>query len=70
LELTSSSLQRVQTQEPDTAPTGVRWRIVALLAFLAGLTYLDRLNLGIVDSNIQEEFKFSTQNDGLDFWCL
>ena len=45
----------------------MRWRVVALLAFIAGLTYVDRLNLGIVGKNIQEEFKFSTQTMG---WIL
>jgi len=67
LELTSSSLGPGQIQEPIAAPTRVRWRVVGLLAFIAGLTYFDRLNLGIVGKNIQEEFKFSTQTMG---WIL
>jgi hypothetical protein len=45
----------------------VRWRIVALLAFVAGLTYIDRLNLGILAKYIQEEFQLPTQTMG---WIL
>jgi len=67
LGLTSSPLKAEQFQELNAAPTRVRWRVVALLAFIAGLTYVDRLNLGIVGKNIQEEFKFSTQTMG---WIL
>jgi ACS family glucarate transporter-like MFS transporter len=67
LEPASSSLEEGQFVPPTTAPTRVRWRVVAMLAFIAGLTYLDRLNLGIVAKNIQEEFKFSTQTMG---WIL
>jgi MFS transporter, ACS family, glucarate transporter len=49
------------------APTRVRWRVVALVAFVTGLTYVDRLNLGIVAKNFQEEFKFTPQTMG---WIL
>lgn len=49
------------------APTRVRWRVIALLAVIAGLTFVDRLNLGIVGKYIQEEFKFDTQTMG---WIL
>ena len=49
------------------APTRVRWRVVALVAFVTGLTYVDRLNLGIVAKNFEEEFKFTPQNMG---WIL
>jgi ACS family glucarate transporter-like MFS transporter len=40
---------------------------VALLAFVTGLTYVDRLNLGIVAKNFQDEYKFSAQSMG---WIL
>jgi ACS family glucarate transporter-like MFS transporter len=40
---------------------------VALVAFVTGLTYVDRLNLGIVAKNFQEEFNFTTQTMG---WIL
>jgi ACS family glucarate transporter-like MFS transporter len=48
-------------------PTGVRWRILALLALISGLTYLDRLNLSIAGRYIQDEFAFSNQTMG---WVL
>jgi ACS family glucarate transporter-like MFS transporter len=48
-------------------PTHVRWHIVVLLAIIAGLTYLDRLNLGIAGKHIQDEFAFSTETMG---WVL
>jgi ACS family glucarate transporter-like MFS transporter len=53
--------------ESAAAPTRVRWSVVALVAFVTGLTYVDRLNLGIVAKNFQEEFNFSTQTMG---WIL
>jgi ACS family glucarate transporter-like MFS transporter len=40
---------------------------VALGAFVTGLTYVDRLNLGIVAKNFQEEFNFTAQTMG---WIL
>jgi ACS family glucarate transporter-like MFS transporter len=49
------------------APTHVRWRVVFLLAITAGLTYVDRLNLGLAGKYIQDEFKFDTQTMG---WIL
>lgn len=49
------------------APTRVRWRIVAVLAIVAGVTYIDRLNLGIVAKFILEEYHFTTQSMG---WIL
>ena len=49
------------------APTRVRWKVVALVAFVTGLTYVDRLNLGIVAKNFQDEFQFSAQTMG---WIL
>ncbi|HZZ16077.1 MAG TPA: MFS transporter [Candidatus Sulfotelmatobacter sp.] len=47
--------------------TSVRWRVVLLLAVTAGLTYIDRLNLGVAGKYIQDEFKFNTQTMG---WIL
>jgi ACS family glucarate transporter-like MFS transporter len=51
----------------DLIPTRVRWRIVFVLAIVAGVTYIDRLNLGIVAKFILDEYKFSTQSMG---WVL
>jgi MFS transporter, ACS family, glucarate transporter len=51
----------------DLIPTCVRWRIVLVLAIVAGVTYIDRLNLGIVAKFILEEYRFSTQSMG---WIL
>src|SRR5882757_8212209 len=48
-------------------PTRVRWRIVVVLAIVAGVTYIDRLNLGIVAKFILEEYHFTTQTMG---WIL
>jgi ACS family glucarate transporter-like MFS transporter len=45
----------------------VRWRIVVILAIVAGVTYIDRLNLGIVAKFILEEYHFTTQSMG---WIL
>jgi ACS family glucarate transporter-like MFS transporter len=51
----------------DLIPTRVRWRIVLVLAIVAGVTYIDRLNLGIAAKFILEEYKLSTQSMG---WIL
>src|SRR5438309_7189934 len=67
LGLASSQLEAGRIREPATAPTRMRWRIVTLLAFVAGLTYIDRLNLGILAKYIQEEFQLPTQTMG---WIL
>ena len=48
-------------------PTRVRWNIIVLLAVIAGLTYLDRLNLSIAGKHIQDEFAFSSETMG---WIL
>ena len=45
----------------------MRWRIVVLMAVVAGVTYIDRLNLGIVAKFILEEYHFTTQSMG---WIL
>jgi MFS family permease len=64
---TSSPLKAVQVAADMATPTRVRWNIVALVAFVTGLTYVDRLNLGIVAKNFQEEFNFTAQSMG---WIL
>lgn len=48
-------------------PTRVRWHILVLLAVIAALTYIDRLNLGIAGKHIQDEFAFSNETMG---WIL
>lgn len=58
----------LRSAEPqDAAATSVRWRVVALLAVMAGLTYVDRLNMGIVGKYIQDDYHLSTQTLG---WVL
>ncbi len=47
--------------------TYARWGVVVLLGMTAGLTYIDRLNLGIVAKYVQEEYKFDTETMG---WIL
>jgi MFS transporter, ACS family, glucarate transporter len=64
---TSSPLKAGPGAKAMAAPTRVRWRIVALVAFVTGLTYVDRLNLGIVAKSFQEEFNFTAQSMG---WIL
>ena len=56
-----------ETQPTDLVPTRVRWHVVTLLAVMAGLTYIDRLNLGIAGKYVQEEFKFDSQTMGWIF---
>jgi ACS family glucarate transporter-like MFS transporter len=63
----SPSLKAGQVAGAMAAPTRVRWRVVALVAFVTGLTYVDRLNLGIVAKTFQEEFNFTAQTMG---WIL
>jgi ACS family glucarate transporter-like MFS transporter len=64
---TSSPLKAGPVGEAMAAPTRVRWSVVALVAFVTGLTYVDRLNLGIVAKKFQEEFNFTAQSMG---WIL
>jgi ACS family glucarate transporter-like MFS transporter len=64
---TTSPLKAGQVNEAMAAPTRVRWSVVALVAFVTGLTYVDRLNLGIVAKNFQEEYNFTAQTMG---WIL
>jgi MFS transporter, ACS family, glucarate transporter len=48
-------------------PTRVRWAIMACIALVTMLTYLDRLNLGIAGKYIQDEFALSTPAMGWIF---
>ena len=48
-------------------PTHVRWNIVAMLAVISALTYIDRLNLQVAGKYIQDEFGFNTETMG---WVL
>ncbi len=48
----------------ELRPTRVRWRIIALLAVISALTYVDRLNLSIAGKYIQDEFALSTETMG------
>ena len=65
---TRSSVLEGRSNKPESVvPTRVRWRVVFLLAITAGLTYVDRLNLGLAGKYIQDEFKFDTQTMG---WIL
>jgi len=42
----------------------MRWQVVGLLAIVAALTYVDRLNLAIAGPHILEEFRFDNQKMG------
>src|SRR5215468_2726202 len=44
--------------------SAVRWQVVSLLAIVAALTYVDRLNLGVAGPHILEEFRFDNQKMG------
>jgi ACS family glucarate transporter-like MFS transporter len=44
--------------------SAVRWQVVSLLAIVAALTYVDRLNLGIAGPHILQEYKFDNQRMG------
>ncbi len=63
----SSHLEGGSITARPVGPTRVRWRVVFLLAITAGLTYVDRLNLGLAGKYIQDEFKFDTPTMG---WIL
>lgn len=52
---------------PGIRPSKVRWKVIAILALIAALTYLDRLNLSIAGKYIQDEFSFNTETMG---WIL
>jgi ACS family glucarate transporter-like MFS transporter len=64
---TSSPINAGKVAEGTAVPTRVRWRVVGLAAFVTGLTYVDRLNLGIVAKSFQDEFSFPPQTMG---WIL
>lgn len=64
---TSGSLKLEQAAVSPWRPTRVRWSVVGLLAFVSGLTYVDRLNLGIVAKSFQDEFRIPSQTMG---WIL
>ena len=57
----------LQSPYATVAPTHVRWNIVAMLALVTGITYIDRLNLQVAGKYIQDEYKFDTQTMG---WVL
>src|SRR3989442_14537346 len=63
----SSAVEAAKIQNTNLVPTRVRWHVVTLLAIMAGLTYIDRLNLGIAGKYVQEEFKFDSQTMGWIF---
>src|SRR5438105_12626407 len=63
----SSAVEAAKIQNTNLVPTRVRWHVVTLLAIMAGLTYIDRLNLGIAGKYVQEEFKFDSQTLGWIF---
>ena len=60
-------VEAAKNQNTNLLPTRVRWHVVTLLAIMAGLTYIDRLNLGIAGKYVQEEFKFDSQTMGWIF---
>ena len=63
----SPVVEAAKMEQTNLVPTRVRWHVVALLAVMAGLTYIDRLNLGIAGKYVQEEFKFDSQTMGWIF---
>jgi MFS transporter, ACS family, glucarate transporter len=67
MELASRSDQAETVGTLSLRPTRVRWHIVALLAIIAGLTYIDRLNFGIAGKYIQDEFRLNDESMG---WVL
>ncbi len=63
----SPVVEPAKIQNTNLVPTRVRWHVVTLMAIMAGLTYIDRLNLGIVGKYVQEEFEFDSQTMGWIF---
>ena len=51
----------------DSRPTGIRWRIMALIAVVNMLPSLGKINLGVAAPYIQTEFRFSAATMG---WIL
>ena len=64
MQLASRSDQTESIGALSLRPTRVRWHVVALLAVIAGLTYIDRLNFGIAGKYIQDEFRLNDQSMG------
>jgi ACS family glucarate transporter-like MFS transporter len=51
----------------NSRPTGIRWRIVAIIMFIMAVTALNRLNLSIAGKTIEEESLFDTVSMGKVF---
>lgn len=66
-EISNRVISAAQPSDHRLRPTSVRWRVLALLALIAGLTYLDRLNLSVAGKHIQDEYALSTETLG---WVL
>ena len=62
--MTVKTEQSAQSTSGILKASTVRWQVVTLLAVVAALTYVDRLNLGIAGKQIVEEFKFDNQTMG------
>jgi ACS family glucarate transporter-like MFS transporter len=56
-----------QSTSADPRPTGVRWRIMALIVVVNMLPSLGKINLGVAAPYIQTEFRFSAATMG---WIL
>jgi ACS family glucarate transporter-like MFS transporter len=63
----SASQSRSRIERSPGHATRVRWHVMALLAVVSALTFLDRLNLSIAGQFIQQQFRLSTQTLG---WIL
>jgi ACS family glucarate transporter-like MFS transporter len=61
------SLTEKQSMSSDSRPTGIRWRIMALIAVVNMLPSLGKINLGVAAPYIQTEFRFSAATMG---WIL
>src|ERR1700704_1468604 len=62
--MTVKTEQSAQSTSGILKASTVRWQVVTLLAVVAALTYVDRLNLGIAGKQLVEEFKFDNQTMG------
>jgi ACS family glucarate transporter-like MFS transporter len=67
MKLVTEQVTHANVPPTRVAPTHVRWNVVAMMAVITGLTYIDRLNLQIAGKYIQDEYKFDTQTMG---WVL
>jgi ACS family glucarate transporter-like MFS transporter len=63
----SQEIGRSKIAPSSLRPTRVRWRIVAIIALIMGVTALCRLNLSIAGKYIQDEFAFSIETMGWIF---